>query len=239
MQLQLGTRSVDIDLIIFDKDGTLVDLHTPWGRWAEDVAQRLAPHVPPQELLARIGWDAATGRIGAETPLAIAPIDEMRAVLATIMYEHGLGWTAATTAAREAMRAPTIVAAPAVCPLQPLFERLRANGITIAVITTDDHAGAIRDLEPLGVLPYIHTIVGGDAGIPIKPAPDTVLAVSERTGIAPDCTAVVGDSLADLAMGRAANVALTVGLLSGSGTQEILAPLADVVIPSVCMLLEA
>jgi phosphoglycolate phosphatase len=238
MHLQIGTFSTDVELIIFDKDGTLVDIHAPWGQWAEDVAQQLASYIPPKELLQRIGWDAMMARIRPETPLAIATVDEMHAVLATILYEHGRGWTAATTAARTAMDVVPIVPAPAVCPLRPLFEYLQTNNVKIAVVTNDDRAGVVRDLEPAGVLPYIDMIIGGDAGIPIKPAPDAVFAVAAETGVPVVRTAVVGDSMADLLMGRAANVALTVGVLSGSGTAEVLRPHADVLLSSVCALLE-
>jgi phosphoglycolate phosphatase len=238
MHLQIGTFSTDVELIIFDKDGTLIDIHAPWGQWAEEVAAFLAAHIDPQEFLQRIGWDAVTGRIRPETPLAIATVDEMRAVLAMMLYEQGLGWTVATTTARTAVAEPTIVPSPALCPLQPLFEYLRTNNVKIAVVTNDDHAGVVRDLEPAGVLSYIDMIIGGDAGIPIKPAPAAVLAVVAETGVPVERTVVVGDSLADLLMGRAANVGLTIGVLGGSGTREVLAPFADVMVTSVCALLE-
>lgn len=236
MHFSIGAVSAEIDLVIFDKDGTLVDLHAPWGRWAEQIAERLAATIAPDELLQHMGWDSATRRIRPETPLAIAPVDEMRAVLATLLYERGLGWTAATAAARAAMTAVPIEPAPPLCPLQPLFTHLRANGVLIAIVTTDDHAGVVRDLEPLGLLPFIDMIFGGDAGLPIKPAPDIALAAIARTSIGAERVAVVGDSVADLAMGRAAGVGLTVGVLCGSGTAEILAPHADALLPSVCAL---
>lgn len=238
MQLHFGTRSEEISLVIFDKDGTLVDLHASWGRWFGDVVQLFSAYIAPQELLQRFGWDASTERIRPETPMAIASVDETRSVFATMLYEAGLGWTAATAVAREAMEAIPPVISPPLCPLLPLFERLNTNAVKIAIITSDNHDGVIRDLESLGLLPYIEMIVGGDSGIPIKPSPDAVHAITIRTGIPAERMIVVGDSLADLAMGRAANVALTIGVLSGSGTHEILAPLADVVIDSVCQLLD-
>ena len=49
--------------------------------------------------------------------------------------------------------------------------------------------------------------------------------------------AVVGDSPADLAMGRAAGAGLLVGVLSGVGTAADLEPLADLMLPSVAGLL--
>jgi phosphoglycolate phosphatase len=46
----------------------------------------------------------------------------------------------------------------------------------------------------------------------------------------------VGDSAADLAMGRSAGAGLVVGVLTGVGRRDDLAPLADVVIASVAEL---
>jgi phosphoglycolate phosphatase len=50
---------------------------------------------------------------------------------------------------------------------------------------------------------------------------------------------VVGDSPADLRMGRAAGVARTIAVLTGVGDVETLEPLADVVLPSIAELATA
>ena len=44
---------------------------------------------------------------------------------------------------------------------------------------------------------------------------------------------MVGDAAHDLAMGRAARVGMTVGVLSGTGTAAQLQPLADLVVDSI------
>jgi phosphoglycolate phosphatase len=49
---------------------------------------------------------------------------------------------------------------------------------------------------------------------------------------------MVGDNVAELHMGRAAGAGLVVGVLSGVSSAEILAPLADIVLPSVAGLVE-
>ena len=46
-------------------------------------------------------------------------------------------------------------------------------------------------------------------------------------------TAVVGDTLGDLIMAERAGAGLRVGVLTGAGTREVLAPYADVIIESV------
>jgi phosphoglycolate phosphatase len=50
---------------------------------------------------------------------------------------------------------------------------------------------------------------------------------------------VIGDTPADLTMGRAAGVGRTIGVLTGVGSREDLAPLADALLGSVGELLQA
>ncbi len=231
--------TLDAELIVFDKDGTLVDLHNPWGKWAESVAVSLARIIPSDDLLSRLGWDAASERVEAETPLAIASLTTLQAVVATWLYDAGLGWSEAMATSERALAgAPRPPASP-ICPLTPLFETLTARGYWLAVVSTDDLAGIERDLIPIGVLPYLSTIVAGDAALPTKPAPDMVLAACRAVGVSPARTVVVGDSVADMVMGRAAKVALTIGVVSGSGTTEALLPHADILVPTVCTLAAA
>ncbi len=76
-------------------------------------------------------------------------------------------------------------------------------------------------------------MVCADDGFPVKPSPDMVLHLCRTLGIAPARTAVVGDSAADLRMGRTAGAAQVIAVLSGVGSRRELEPLADAVIASV------
>ncbi len=236
MHIGAPLPAVDAELIVFDKDGTLVDLHAPWGTWVESVAAALAAIIPPEHLLSRLGWNATSGRVEGETPLAIASLPTLQAVIATWLSEAGMGWSEAMVTAQRAMLEADRPPAPPICALLPLFEALTARGSRLAVVTTDDLTGVERDLAPLGVLQYLSAIVAGDGALPTKPAPDMVLEACAAVGIPPMRTVVAGDSSADMLMGRAAKVALTIGVLSGSGTTETLSPHADVLVPTVCTL---
>jgi phosphoglycolate phosphatase len=60
-----------------------------------------------------------------------------------------------------------------------------------------------------------------------------VLALCAALRTHPTRTAVVGDTPADLEMGRAAGAGQVIGVLSGVAGQADLEPIADAVIPSV------
>ena len=77
----------------------------------------------------------------------------------------------------------------------------------MAVATSDDRAPTEATLAGLDLAALVDAIVCADDGLPIKPAPDAFLHVCGLLGVAPERTAMVGDSVMDLQMARAAGPA--------------------------------
>jgi phosphoglycolate phosphatase len=127
---------------------------------------------------------------------------------------------------------PVTTARP-LADLPRLFAALRARGLRIAVATSDDHEPTTRTLEGLGIADLVDVLVGADDGVARKPAPDMVLRAATAVDVPPANTAVVGDSLADLEMGRAAGAGRMIGVLSGVSARKDLEPFADAVVNSV------
>ncbi|MFH4982261.1 hypothetical protein AB6A40_008970 [Gnathostoma spinigerum] len=94
--------------------------------------------------------------------------------------------------------------------------------------------GTINALNALGVKSYIDAIVcGDDAGTLPKPDPHNALAICRHFNIDPQQAVVVGDTLADMVMGRSANLGSTIGVLSGVYGAKDLLPEADYLVPDV------
>ena len=231
----------DIDLVIFDKDGTLIDFGAMWRGWATEVAAALRASTgrPIEEpLFAMFGYDPAAGRILPGGGLAATPMARLRNRTRDILVAAGLTTSDAERALQMAWHAPDPVAlARPLIDLAALFSELRRSGKRIAVATSDDRDPTERTLTALGLIGSVDATVCADDGIAVKPAPDMVLHLCATLGIAPGRTAVVGDTRADLWMARAAGAGLTIGVLTGVGNREDLAPLADLVLDSVAGLL--
>ena len=231
------TLLADIQLIIFDKDGTLIDFDAMWGGWLENLAQQLeaqagAPLAQP--LFDALGYDAATQRAIPHSHLVIDPVSELYELILAVLRQHGQ----TEDLLRAAWFTPDPVAlAKPVTDLRALFTTLRARSLRLAVATADDRAPTQTTLAAFGIADLIETMVCADDGILLKPAPDMILAICQRLRIAPAHTLMVGDTVADLHMGRAAGAGRVVGVLTGANTLEDLAPLADAVLPSVAQLL--
>jgi len=89
-----------------------------------------------------------------------------------------------------------------------------AAGLLQATVTGKRAADCERILRGLGIKKDIDVYLGGDSVPRPKPAPDLAAYAMSRLGVAPDEAVVIGDSVADLAMGRAAG-AHTIQVLWG------------------------
>ncbi|MEM7090648.1 MAG: HAD-IA family hydrolase, partial [Pseudomonadota bacterium] len=83
-----------------------------------------------------------------------------------------------------------------------------------------------------GIREHFDFIAGYDSGHGFKPGPGQLLAFAAHVGVDPSRVAMVGDSLHDLQAGRAAGM-VTIGVLTGLAGADVLAPMADVVLPDI------
>jgi phosphoglycolate phosphatase-like HAD superfamily hydrolase len=243
----MSARAIDplegIDLLVFDKDGTLIEFHLMWGAWVETLARRLeaAAGVDLRDgLYPLLGVDRPTGLVHAHGLLAATPMSRIREVVEAYVERAGRTPEVARAAVAAAWHAPDPVAlAQPVTDLRVLLRRLRTRVGTFAVATSDDRSPTERTLAALGVAGEFAALACADDGIRTKPAPDPVLHLCARLGIEPGRTAVIGDSPADLLMGRAAGAARSIGVLTGVGDRASLEPFADLLLGSIAELAPA
>jgi phosphoglycolate phosphatase-like HAD superfamily hydrolase len=224
-------------LVIFDKDGTLIDFGKMWRAWLVELASRLE-RASRLELGGRffsaMGFEPVGGRIAPQGRLATETMSDMRAWTVAWLCQGGLSRQRAEKVVAAAWFVPDPVAeARPLADLPTLFNALRTRGLKIAIVTLDDRAPTEATLASLGVASLVDALACADDGLALKPAPDMVWAVCRATGVEPARAVVVGDAEMDLRMGRAAGVGLVVGVFSGLTPQDALAPHADVLLASV------
>jgi phosphoglycolate phosphatase len=91
------------------------------------------------------------------------------------------------------------------------------RSLPMAVVTNKTLEFSDPLLEKLGIRPYFGMVVGADAGLPLKPAPDAFQKVLKDLGIAKEHAVVVGDGTTDMQAGKAAGIttcAVTYGFRS-------------------------
>lgn len=224
--------------LIFDKDGVLVDFHRFWGEVSRlrvlQVALRAELTADETERLTR-ELGIVDGRVDPTGPLAVGTRIEEESIASAFLYRRGMPWIVARPLVEEAFDAAEgdldwTLAVHALGDLQSTFQRLSEDGWKLAIATSDLTRNALRHAEMLGIDGYLGAIAGSDSVSRSKPHADLVLACCESLGVAPSESLVIGDTLADLLMARAAGSAAAIGVLSGVSPRETLEGQADVLL---------
>lgn len=244
--LMAAETRFDADLVIFDKDGTLLDFDAMWGNLLIGMVEALTTHVDQGQTLATdmytaLGYDPRRRWTDPHSPWAMATTEQGLTILAAVLYRFGQPWHLAEAAVRNAWREMSAPAALSrllspTADLAVLFSALRRAGVRIAVDTTDDRSATEAALSLLNIAHLVDSIVCGDDDLPGKPAPERLLAMCQRLGVRVARTAMIGDTVFDLLMGRRAGAGLVVGVLTGASDRVTLAAHADVVLGSVAEL---
>ena len=165
-----------------------------------------------------LGYDPDAGVVIPGGGLAATPMARLRERTRSILVAEGLTEAAADRALETAWHAPDpIGSAHPLTDLEALLGGHRAAGRRVAIATSDDREPTIRTLAALGIDGLVDAVVCADDGIAVKPAPDMVAHLCAVVGVDPSRTAVVGDSPADVEMGRSAGAGLVIGVLTGVG----------------------
>jgi phosphoglycolate phosphatase len=231
-----------IELVVFDKDGTLIEFDRMWHGWVRQLAEDLSrttgrPLV--DQVFSLMGVDRASGAIQPHGLLAATPMARLRELLVDALVDEGLPRAAAGAAVAATWNPPDPAVATPTTDLGALLDRLGRRGVRAAVATAYDRLPTERTLAALGLADRFDALACADDGHDVKPAPDAVLRIAATLGVPTDRILVVGDAPADLRMGRAAGARRVVGVLTGVGDELTLGPLADLVLDSIADLAPA
>ena len=242
--------SVDVDLIVFDKDGTLIDFHALWGPRAERAIETICSVLGSDQFLANdlaaaLGYNPQISRVISQGPLASGTRSEMEIVVATILFQHQIPWDKAKDLACRYF-GPVMTTPPTITEVIPrgkvqeCISRLKASGIKIAIATSDDREpteAALRELNLTQVVDLV--LCADDPGTPSKPDSSVLDYISKKLVVSNHRTVMVGDTVSDLKMARKAGVALTVGITGGADKATELESYADILLSSVDSLVPA
>lgn len=190
-------------LYVFDFDGTLADSRRAVvATYLATLAALDLPIVEPEPFARLMGLPLSTTfeRAGMPPELVQPAVEEYRRQFPTV----GL---------------------PLVEPFSGVLEtlaELRRLGAELAVASSRGRCSLHDLLAQLGIADLFGAVVAEEDAAEKKPAPGPVREVFSRLGRGPEGTVVVGDTVYDLEMGRAAGCA-TCGVTYGSHEAEELA----------------
>lgn len=232
-----------VELVIFDKDGTLVELYNYWskmvGRRVELARERLGYGKELAEMIMyAMGVDTSAGMLRPNGPVGLKKRETvMQAMVDTLeangypetlhLCEEVFGDVDAESIAHLSELIKPVEG------LYPLISALRKNGCRIAVATTDITERAQVALKHLGIAGSVDAVAGQDRVARPKPAPDMVELILEELNVAREKTVVVGDAITDVEMGINAGVLASIGVESGLTPREELLAKTPLVIKDI------
>ena len=174
----------------FDLDGTLLDTSRDLGVALNHALATIdRPAVPDSEVTNLIGGGSAL---------------MLRRALALTGGEAGVDFDAL----RQVLLAHYEANIAAHTALYPggatMLDALDERGVKIAMVTNKPQHLAIKLLGELGLLGRFACVIGGGGGYPLKPAPDALHAMVERSG--GGAAAYIGDTTFDTGAARAAGL---------------------------------
>ncbi|GGC94679.1 HAD family hydrolase [Vreelandella lutescens] len=221
-QLIVQGVTYDIDAILFDKDGTLLNFGDLWIGWFDQLVTTVNRRLPVsqslshRELYPKVGIYSEQRLWDPTGPLTIGSLNDIATIVALALFEARVPWNEATEITQDALHSvsDTIDWPRCVTPvkgLQAFVARASRAGIKLGVVTSDDYHNATRHLSLLSLTHNFPVVLGHDQVDRGKPFPDMALVACQQLGVSPERTLIIGDSNGDMAMGKAA------GLLAGIG----------------------
>ncbi len=184
--------------VIFDKDGTLLDVEQTWSPAIATALTRASSDADTRRLLAEVmGFDTSR-----QTVLPDAPIMTLsNAQIAELAQPFVDGWAFINNVADRVVDTvtPTHDADTTLTALHEL-------GIPMAIVTNDEERSTKEQLATLGWDTHFHPVYGYDSGYGCKPDPEVVTAATRALGSSASTTMMVGDSATDLIAARTAGV---------------------------------
>ena len=230
----------DIELVIFDRDGTLIDLYHYWSQMlylrAEQIIEVLKidkTHI--SGLVSAMGVDEAKHCIKPEGPVGLKKREIV--MQSAINYLDSQGFHSTYDICFDVFKKVDLVTEnkldQLIKPIDGMYKllnSLKANGCLIALATTDRTARAELSLKYLGINDDFVAVIGADSVSESKPASDMIDLILSKTGTARSKTVMVGDALTDIQMGLNARVKASIGVCTGLTTGDDLLKLTPYVI---------
>lgn len=226
---------MDIKAILFDKDGTLMQLDNFWidvsARAAKELLSDLGREdIPVSEILEALGVHG--GAADKDGLLCKGTYEQIGGAVHELLRAHGV------CISKDEIIRMTLEAyensakngdvAPICDNLREVLESLKNRGILLAVVTTDTAAITRRCLLELGIDDLFVKLYTDDGSMPPKPDPSYALDFSAKFGIKPENIIMVGDTMTDVRFAKNAGI-FSVGV---GGDSEV-AREASVAIPDI------
>ena len=247
VHLEINEKIIDnIELAIFDKDGTLVDLYNYWANMinfrVESAQRKLGFNERNKiDIMYAMGVDVENGRLRSEGPVGLKKREIVMQAMMDSLADIGFPDTYDTCfqifkeVDEQSVNHLNDIVKP-VNGMHELINSLYEKDCKIAIATTDKTARADLAMRHLGISEKMDTVVGEDLVANCKPHPDMANLILKELSVDKENTVIVGDAITDIEMGFNAGLKASIGVCSGLTSERKLGEKTDYVIEDISMI---
>ena len=236
-----------IDLAIFDKDGTIIDVHTYWANMVRLRAEHLADLLGLNEkekrgVMNAMGVNVDKMCIKSEGPVGLKKREIV--LQSGVDFLKSKGHPDRTDAFikvfKEVDEISTSHFHEIIKPIDGLYSmvaELKHYGCKIAIATTDRTSRAVLAMDHLRIGGDIDLIIGADQVNRPKPDREIVDHICARLAVPAEKSVMVGDSVSDIQTGLNAGCLASIGVESGLTPSQELKAITPHVIPDISALI--
>lgn len=214
---------VNIQAVIFDKDGTLEDSQVFLRELANKRSRLIDAQVPGigEPLLMAFGVNGNT--LDPTGLMAVGSRPECEIAAAAYVAETGRGWLESLAIAKSAFAESdkylqeTANTSPLFAGSLEVLKFLSEAGLKLGILSAASTARVEAFVKRHQLESYLQLQQGVDQG-PSKPDPVLFLQACQTLGVEPKSTLMVGDSAGDIEMAQRAGAAGCIGICWGTAS---------------------
>jgi len=225
----------NIKMVVFDKDGTLIDIHYYWYSMIEFRARFFIDSIDIdknqkeklyKELINNMGIDINLKKMKPEGPVGIKPRSYIVEVVLNTIKQYDNNYTKEMVEnifakVDEYSKTKLNQIVKLLPNVKDLLNNLKNSNTLITIATTDLTKRAKLAIQALNLESFFDEIVGADLVKRAKPYSDLLDLLLQKFGINKDEIVLIGDSIADLEMAKNAECKF-IGVKTGLYNDEFL-----------------
>ena len=247
VHLEINEKIIDnIELVIFDKDGTLVDLYSYWANMinfrVESAQRKLSfDESKNNDIMYAMGVDVENERLRSEGPVGLKKREIVMQAMVDSLAKIGFPDTYETCfqifkeVDEQSVNHLIDIVKP-VNGMHELINSLYEKNCKIAIATTDKTARAVLAADFLGISDRVNMVVGEDMVANCKPHPDMANLILKELSVDKENTVIVGDAITDIEMGFNTGLKASIGVCSGLTSERKLGEKTAYVIEDISMI---
>jgi HAD superfamily hydrolase (TIGR01549 family) len=215
-----------IKLIIFDKDGTLIDHDKLFIPWLNELIQNLEPLLPKNHKLnEHLGFINNKFLYNSIIPCGTDKDIKNEIKKYTNIDDNVLNniWKSTNFNYDNLKTHGDLI---------EIFNKLKKMNIKIAICTSDNRKETEIMINKTNIYKYIDYYVCGDDEGKSKPSGDPIRKICNYLNIKPNESIMVGDTITDIKAGKDAGCLKVISVLTGGYTKQELQD-ADIIIPDI------